>query len=412
MPTKRERKHPTVNKRFCDRQTKPGKYRHIKGLFFEVKPTGSKHWTYRYRINGKDRHFGIGPYPKVDPDQAVIEAGKLAEQISGGIDPLDPIEPVRAVPTFEEAANDYIDKRKARWKSDKTEVSWRGTIANHTKLINDKPIDQITFDDCVEILETNNLWEDHHDTATKVRNRIELIWSAAMHGHNHNLRNPAVWKDNLEHKLSNISKTDNVKPFRHINWKQMPELVADVKKLDGDAARALLWTLMTASRSKPVRLMQWKQIDLEKKVWTVPATNMKGRKGKTEPHDYPITQRMIDWLGPPGRPDHYVFLNREKNPLSEAGILSALKRATRSDGDPWYKYTVIHGFRHSFATWSESQTNFPRIVLRKAMAHTTADKVEETYFRSKLIKQRRRLTKQWVKFLGVIDGHSNNPNEA
>ena len=379
-----------LTKRFCERERTPGKYRHMKRLYFEIKPTGTKSWTYRYRINGKDRNYGIGPYPTIGIEKATNEAVRLSELVSEGIDPLAPASPVRPVPTFMDAANEYIESHRRKWRSDKTLVSWRGTVSNHTDLINDKPVDQISVQDCLDVLQP--LWFDHPNTALKIRGRMEMVWSAAMVDYDHNLLNPARWKDNLAHKLPPISRKKNLKPFRAISWQQLPNLIQDVKAQRGDGARALLWTIMTVSRSRPVRLMTWEQIDVDRKVWTIPAENMKAE----QVHVVPLTKGMIEFLGQPKRPKQHVFVNYQKRPLSEGAMLAVLKR------NGWHQKTVVHGMRSVFGAWAEENTNASRMVLRRGLAHTES-LIEETYFRSDLLKKRRRVMKKWVKFLRVFE---------
>ena len=41
---------------------KPVKLTDGKGLYLEIRPTGTKLWRYRYRIAGKENVFAIGEY--------------------------------------------------------------------------------------------------------------------------------------------------------------------------------------------------------------------------------------------------------------------------------------------------------------------------------------------------------------
>jgi len=55
----------------------------------------------------------------------------------------------------------------------------------------------------------------------------------------------------------------------------VPALVARLRELDGISARALEFLILTASRSGEVREATWDEIDLEKKIWSVPGDRMK-----------------------------------------------------------------------------------------------------------------------------------------
>jgi integrase len=59
---------------------------------------------------------------------------------------------------------------------------------------------------------------------------------------------------------------------------------------------------------------------------------------------------------------------------------------------------TIHGFRSSFRDWAAEQTNFPRDVPERALAHGLRDKTEAAYERTDLFEKRRKLMDAWAKF--------------
>ncbi|MNG23161.1 Prophage CP4-57 integrase [compost metagenome] len=61
-------------------------------------------------------------------------------------------------------------------------------------------------------------------------------------------------------------------------------------------------------------------------------------------------------------------------------------------------YTV-HGFRSAFRDWAANETQFPREVAEKCLAHGLADKVEAAYFRSSLPEKRAALLTAWAAFV-------------
>lgn len=68
----------------------------------------------------------------------------------------------------------------------------------------------------------------------------------------------------------------------------VPAFVADLRKREAMAARALEFTILTAARSGAT----WKEIDLEAELWTIPAGRMKaGRE-----HRVLLTPRAVDIL--------------------------------------------------------------------------------------------------------------------
>lgn len=59
----------------------------------------------------------------------------------------------------------------------------------------------------------------------------------------------------------------------------------------------------------------------------------------------------------------------------------------------------VHGFRTSFRTWAQEQTNFPREVGEAALAHIVGDAAEQAYARSDLFDKRRKMMESWAAFL-------------
>ena len=59
----------------------------------------------------------------------------------------------------------------------------------------------------------------------------------------------------------------------------------------------------------------------------------------------------------------------------------------------------IHGFRTSFRTWVQEQTNTAHEVAEHALAHKTTNKVEAAYARSDLFDKRRKLMDAWASYL-------------
>jgi integrase len=64
----------------------------------------------------------------------------------------------------------------------------------------------------------------------------------------------------------------------------------------------------------------------------------------------------------------------------------------------------VHGFRTSFRTWVQEQTDYPREVAEAALAHAVGDDVEQAYARSDLFEKRRTMMEAWAGYLAVRRG--------
>lgn len=58
------------------------------GLHLEVKPSGKKHWRYRYWLNGKENRMSLGEYPYITLEKARELREEKKTLVAQGIDPV------------------------------------------------------------------------------------------------------------------------------------------------------------------------------------------------------------------------------------------------------------------------------------------------------------------------------------
>jgi integrase len=170
----------------------------------------------------------------------------------------------------------------------------------------------------------------------------------------------------------------------------MPKFFQSLQQREGTAARALEFLVLTAARSGEVRGAQWSEIDLTKKIWTVPAERMKAKRE----HRVPLSTRAIDMLKslPSKKTGGLVFPgSRATKKLSDMALTVLMRRMEVA--------AVPHGLRSSFRDWVGEQTSFPREVAEMALAHAVGNAVEAAYRRGDLFEKRRLLMQDWCHFL-------------
>jgi integrase len=147
-----------------------------------------------------------------------------------------------------------------------------------------------------------------------------------------------------------------------------------LREREAPAALALEFCILTAARSGEVLGATWSEIDLGKKIWTIPANRMKaGRE-----HRVPLCNRAISILQKVNelKAGEFVFPGQKSGkPLSNMSMEMVLRRM-KIEG------VTVHGFRSSFRDWAGNVTNFPREVTETALAHVIGDKAEQAYRRS------------------------------
>lgn len=169
----------------------------------------------------------------------------------------------------------------------------------------------------------------------------------------------------------------------------VPRYVAKLREMDGAAPKALEFTILTAARSGEVLGARWEEIDLENKLWIVPAHRMKGGR----PHRVPLPDREIEILKRMEgmRTSDFVFPGaKAAKPLSTMALEMVLRRSQLD--------ATVHGFRSAFRDWAGERTAFAREVAEAALAHLVGDQVERAYRRGDALEKRRNLMNAWADF--------------
>jgi integrase len=341
----------------------------------------------RFTWRGKAREMGLGTPATVSLLEAREKAANARRMIAKGIDPILERKRTGCVPTFGEMADQVREALCAGFRNEKHKAQWKSTLATYAASLGDKPVDTITTDDVLAVLKP--IWTTKSETASRVRGRIEKILDAAKaKGYRHG-ENPARWRGHLDHLLSKKSKLTRAHhaamPYDHI-----AALVGRLRESDSVGALALEFCILTAARSGEVLGARWSEIDLDKKIWTVPAHRMKaGRE-----HRVPLSERAVAILRQFAeiRTGDLVFPGQRKvRPLWSVTMNMALRRME-------VEGVTVHGFRSSFRDWAGNETPYPRDLIETALAHVVGDEAERAYRRSDALEKRRKLMEAWANY--------------
>jgi integrase len=179
-----------------------------------------------------------------------------------------------------------------------------------------------------------------------------------------------------------------------MDYRALPAFMAELSELHSVSAQALRFLILTATRTSEALQAQWSEIDLEARVWTVPASRMKAKRE----HRVPLSGAAVSVLEALPRIDGnpYVFSGaRYGRPLSNMALLQLMRGMGYGVGGDRGDY-VPHGFRSSFRDWSGEVSSFPRDVAEMALAHVIESKVEAAYRRGDLFTKRRAMMQAWA----------------
>jgi integrase len=386
------------------------------GLYLQVTDTGARSWLFRYstgtskkrnsaadgQVDGaakpkstkRERWMGLGPVSIISLRDARIAAADCRRQRWTGKDPIEErkaaklaaqLERAKAV-TFRAAAELCIAAMRAGWRNEKHSNQWAATLEAYAyPVFGDLPVQDVDVTLVMKAIEP--VWTTKPETASRVRGRIESVldWAAAR-GYRKG-DNPARWKGHIENLLPKRSKVAKVAHHPALPYDEIGVFIQDLRRQAGEAAGALEFTILCASRTGEVIGARPEEFNVSEKVWIIPAERMKvGREHRVPLSEaaLAIVKKRIEGGGA------YVFAGGKKGkPLSNMALLKVLERMGRDD-------LTVHGFRSTFRDWAAERTNFPRDVAEMALAHTIGDKVEAAYRRGDLFEKRRQIMRAWA----------------
>jgi integrase len=387
----------------------------VDGLYLHVKPPveqdelssrpGARSWILRVKVGDRRPEMGLGGYPDVTLEQARQRARDARDQIRQGIDPIaarqaaqDALRATQAKRiTFDQAAKLCHAVKAAMFRNPKHRAQWINSLTEYASpKIGDLPVADVELPHIIDVLKP--IWTSKTETASRVRGRIEDVLDWATVNQYRTGDNPAKWSGNLEHALPRPAKVKAVEHHPALPWADVGAFMAQLRAHRGTGARALEFAILTAARSGEVRLATWDEIDLQNKMWTVPAKRMKAGKE----HRVPLSDPAVALLKSLPRHEGNNLLfpgSRKGNPLSD-NTLSKLLRDMGVDAVP-------HGFRSTFKDWARSCTAYPDEVSELALAHVNSDATRAAYARDELLAKRTRLMRDWAKYLANVPKKAN-----
>lgn len=373
---------------------KRGYYSDGGGLFLQVGASGSKSWVFRFRAAGRLREMGLGPSHTVTLAEARQKALECRKLRLDGRDPIQVrrtervaanLEASKAI-TFRQCADAYIRAQKAGWRNAKHAAQWSSTLATYVyPKLGELPAQAIDVGLVMTVLEP--IWAAKPETASRLRGRIESVldWASA-HGYRDG-ENPARWRGHLENLLPRRLKIKTVAHHPALPYRDIAEFMAKIHKVDGIAARALEFTILTAARTGEAIGARWDEFALADAVWVIPASRMKAAKEHRVPLSGPALT-IVENMRQTGDSEYVFPGTAGTRPISNMAMLMLLRRLNRPD-------LTVHGFRSTFRDWAAEQTNYPAEVAEMALAHTLGNQVEAAYRRGDLFDKRRQLAEEW-----------------
>lgn len=176
---------------------------------------------------------------------------------------------------------------------------------------------------------------------------------------------------------------------------ELPKLIRSLimSNLSISTRGLIEWPLLTFARPSEASGARWAEIDLDDKIWTVPAERMKDKRK----HIVPLSPQAIDVLKlmqPISAHREFVFPSRNdpKQPMNSQTANAALKRIGYGGR------LVAYGLR-SIASTAMNEAGFNSDVIEATLAHSDNNEVLRAYNRATYFEQRLELITWWGELL-------------
>ncbi|CAM6944411.1 TPA: integrase domain-containing protein [Escherichia coli] len=364
------------------------------GLFLIVKTSGKKLWRFRYqRPTTKQRTMmGLGAFPALSlADARRLRADYLA-LLANGIDPqiqaevAEEEQQIALDSIFSTVAANWFQLKSKSVTPDYAKDIWRSLEKDVFPAIGEIPVQQIKARTLVEALEPIKA-RGALETVRRLVQRINEIMIYAV--------NTGLIDANPASGVGMAFEKPKKKNMPTLRPEELPKLMRSLvmSNLSVPTRCLIEWQLLTLVRPSEASGTRWAEIDLEAKLWTIPAERMKAKRE----HIVPLSSQalnILEVMKPISSHREYIFPSRNdpKQPMNSQTANAALKRIGYAGK------LVAHGMR-SIASTAMNETGFNSDVIESALAHIEKNEVRRAYNRALYLEQRKELMQWWGNFI-------------
>ena len=260
------------------------------GLQLKIKPSGSKTWVFKYSkpFTKSRTNIGFGIYPEISLAQAREKRKQARELLAQDIDPK--VHKDAHAQKQQEVHNNTLQVVAENWFSiKKSSISigyakdiWRSLELHIFPSLGKYPVASLSAPMTIAVLKkvakSGNL-----ETVRRLAQRLNEIMTFSV--------NTGLIHAN---SLSGISAAFEKPVSQHMATIKPEELPTLMQTLNASnihvITRALIeFQLHTMTRSNEAAKAEWSEIDIEKKLWVIPAERMKMKRE----HTIPLTEQML-----------------------------------------------------------------------------------------------------------------------
>lgn len=361
------------------------------GLTLSVRKSGKKIWRFRYQRPGSSARTNItlGYYPALTLAAARTLHDEYLDLLALGIDPK---KREKELAEQEQLITDSLFINVAtRWFAIKktsgiSEIHagdiWRSLEKNVFPVIGQTPVTELKAQILIAALEPVRA-RGALETLRRLTQRINEVMVFAV--------NSGLLDASPAATIGKVFEKPKKQHMATIRPERLPELMQRFENTNLTLMTRLLmkWQLLTLVRPGEAAGTMWCEIDIENKLWTIPAERMKKRRE----HQVPLSAQAIavlEQLRPLSGHSSLVFPGRVN--YSQSMNSETVNKALRRMG-----YTgelVSHGLR-ALGSTAMNEAGFQPDVIEAVLAHADTNQTRAAYNRSTYLKQRVEVMDWW-----------------
>ena len=365
------------------------------GLYLFIPPAGSANWRIKYRIEGKEKIYSVGPYPLVSLAAARVERGEVKALLLENKDPVTARRVNRAATaagsdnTFKAVAQGWLAMKQKEWSAIHYSKSQRALERDIYPALGNLPVASITPAIVAKAIEDIHK-RDVLETAMRILQHLNGVFRYAQA--------KGLCRDNPAGPAREIlpRKKDSGRMPALLDWAALGDLLrrAEMARLSPSVRMAHRLCAFTAARIGNVVNAEWREfhLDDEQPVWIIPRAKMKVATRDID-HRVPlcaeIAAELRQWEGVFGGRG-FVFPSPTGNKYIGRESIEKVYRVTLG----LERKHSPHGWRSAFSTLARDQ-GFARDAVELALDHAHDNEVARAYDRGERFTQRVELFNWW-----------------
>src|SRR5262245_55006792 len=330
---------------------------YLPGLYLVVQPSGTKSWAVRYRHHGQPRKLTLGAFPVLDLKSARDLGAKALRAVAEGRDPgQEKAQPRASQPdSIEAVATQFIERHCRRVNRPKTARETERLLRrNVLPRWRGRSIDSITRRDVLDVLDRvvdSGAPIEANRALAAVRKMFswavsrDIIAASPCAG---------VKPPSAEQSRDRVMSDDELR----LVWKAADEI--------GFPFGSIIKLLVClGQRRDEVGQMRFSEVNLDKRLWTLPRERMKAG----QPHEVPLNALAVDILksAPRFAGSDLVFTTNGATPVSG---YSKIKRRIDALLPPDTPHWTLHDLRRSVAS-GLARLGVSLPVVERILGHTS-----------------------------------------